>query len=407
MNQARRARILIVEDDPTARMLVKRILGTKGLYDLDVASDGETGLQKAREFHPDLIISDYMMPGMDGMELCRAIKADDAFGNPIFMILTAMNESDRKTQGLEGGADEYISKPPIADDFVPKVNAFLRIKRLQDQLRADKKELELLNARLEQSFLDLVRLVTRLIDIRVPGAHEKGNRSAKVSVWIAQKLLLADDVIRDLELAAHLREVGKIGIPEQVSRKHTFELEPEEWPVFARHPVFAEMTTMEVERLRNVGLILRHQLENVDGTGYPDHLVGDEIPLPSRILRCIAGYEDFRKSIPQSTSHRDAISTLQVEHHGVFDPAILQLLAEYLTTTEDTAWLADKIAVSVVELADGMKLAADLITSSGVKLLPTGAKLTSRMVEHIQNHHANDPIIASVIVWRGSSSEMS
>lgn len=398
--QGRRARLLLVEDDAAARTLLRKILSLRGDYEIEVAADGREALQQARESRPDLIISDYMMPEMDGLELLQAVKADESLGNPIFMMLSAISESERKAQGLDLGADEYLGKPPIPEELVAKVNAFLRIKRLQDQLKEDKAALEALNARLEQSFLDLVRLVSRLIDLHVPGALDRGTRTAQAAAWIAERLAVPLQDRRNLEIAALLREIGKIGLPEGLARKNTFDLEPEEWLVFARHPVLAELSTSDIERLKGPSIILRHQLENFDGTGYPDHLAGDEIPLPSRILRCITGYEDFRASMRTGQPHLEAVATMAETHPGVFDPKVVQIIAEYLTNTENPEWLADKRSVSVDELIEGMTLASDLITSSGIKLLPAGTRLTDRMTERIRRHHETDPIVAGIVVKR-------
>lgn len=396
----RPARILIVEDDPSALTLLKKIINSKREYELDVARNGREGLEKARAFRPDLVISDYVMPEMDGIDLCQALKADSELGNPIFMMLSSISESDRKAQGLSLGADEYLAKPPIAEELLAKVNAFLRIKRLQDQLRRDKEELQRLHAQLEQSFLDLVRLLTRLIDLRVPGAHDRGERHATAAVEIAKRIGLSADEQRDIQIAGLLREIGKIGLPEEIARRNQFELEPEEWLVFAHHPILAEMSTSDISRLHRASLILRHQLENLDGTGHPDHLSGNEIPIGSRILRCVGAYEDYRARTQPSRPHREMVIAMGEEHAGVFDAAVVTALAEYLTVVDDPAWMADNRYLRAEELREGMTLAADLTTSSGLKLLPAGATLTPRMVERIQAHHEADPIVAGIAVLR-------
>lgn len=402
-NPDRPARILIVEDDPGALENTRAIIESAGACKVEDATTGPDALTTAARFFPDIIISERSLKGgIDGLELCKRVKSDEALGGPIFMVLSTEGGADRRAEGLKEGADEFLTKPPDAGELLAKVNAFLRIKRLQDQLREDKRQLQELNRLLDMSFFDLVSLVRHLIDLHVPGSELRGDRVAKAAEWIGKRLSLEAPELQDLHIASALHDIGKVGLAEGLARKGTFDLEPEEWLVAGRHPILADLVVSSVERLKPVGTVLRHQLENFDGTGFPDHLSQHEIPLASRILRCVIGYEEYRESADPARPHRDLVTEMAEAHPGVFDPEIVQLLAEYLATNEDAAWMSDKKVVPVEELAEGMTLSADLVTSSGVKLLPAKSPLTARMIEHILRHHEMDPITAGAVVKKGS-----
>jgi hypothetical protein len=148
-----------------------------------------------------------------------------------------------------------------------------------------------------------------------------------------------------------------------------------------------------VPQLRPVGRLIRHQLENFDGTGLPDRLMGEEIPMASRILRVLAFIEEEREG--GETAVRKALAR---GRGTMFDPRLLPLADEYIAGVEKPGWLEGKQQVPVHRLAEGMVIAADLFTASGIKLLPAGTTLTRSILERILSRHAVDPIVSWVYV---------
>jgi DNA-binding response OmpR family regulator len=125
--------ILVVDDDHYIRVILQKRLSTLG-YDLHIAEDGEAGLAQAKELHPDLIISDWTMPKMDGLELCRRLKDDDQLRYSYFILLTAKDAQDDKIEAIETGADDYLTKPFNDRELIARVRAGLRISRLQKEI---------------------------------------------------------------------------------------------------------------------------------------------------------------------------------------------------------------------------------------------------------------------------------
>ncbi len=151
------ARILIVEDDVFFRRVLQKRLETEG-YSVTVASDGREGMKAIVTWEPDLVLSDWMMPEVDGLELCQSVKTGLKNAAPYFILLTAKGEVSDKLLGLQTGADDYIVKPCDHGELVARVRAGLRIVRLTQQLRTAVGELQIANAELSAARGHLVRL---------------------------------------------------------------------------------------------------------------------------------------------------------------------------------------------------------------------------------------------------------
>jgi phosphoserine phosphatase RsbU/P len=133
--------ILVVDDDPAVQLVLTRLLKRQG-YAVTTASDGEEGLAKARELHPALIICDWMMPKVNGIEVCRQVKADPKLSTTFFILLTSLGSVDDRVKGLDAGADDFISKPIEINELTARVRAGLRLHQLSHDLQTQKQILE-------------------------------------------------------------------------------------------------------------------------------------------------------------------------------------------------------------------------------------------------------------------------
>ncbi|MFN5748062.1 MAG: response regulator, partial [Pseudanabaena sp.] len=133
--------ILIIDDDPTIRLTLQKVLSTQG-YEVAMAKDGEEGLNKAKELHPSLIICDWMMPLMDGLEVCNRIKSNIELSNIYLILLTARDQEGDLVRGLEMGADDFLSKPPRINELRARVRAGLRLYQATQELQRQKQVIE-------------------------------------------------------------------------------------------------------------------------------------------------------------------------------------------------------------------------------------------------------------------------
>jgi len=397
------AKILVVEDDPTTLKIITKILSNQPGFEVIGATNGKEGLLLAKDTNPDIIISDYSMPVMDGFELCAAVKSDKELESTIFILLTAISETDKKVQGFDIGVDDYLVKPYNPSELISKIKAFLKIKFLQDELKAEKANLATLNELLERSMFDLANLLLNLLELHIPEATKRGKRAGEIARWIAEKLELDPQSIKDIEYAALLHEIGKLSIPKDVLMKKSKDLSDKEREMVKQHPVLGQLVLSSAPKMRFPAMIIRHQLENYDGTGFPDRLVEAEIPIGSRILRVIVDFEDLIEEFGGSV--QKTIEFMQKGVRSRYQPQIYQLLTEYTSEIPEKLMVDDKIKITIFDLKEGMVLAHDLYTSAGIKLLPKGANIKEYMIEKIISHNSRDPIVGGVYVLKPQSVE--
>lgn len=389
-------KILIVDDEPFYLTEISRALGINSHYQIFTASDTIHAFKIAEENKPEIILSDYYMPYEDGFSFCKKIKSHAFLFDTMFVILSVASEVETKVKGLEVGADDFITKPFDPDELHSKVKALLRIKSLQETLKTDKQKLEKLNQELDEGLLALINLLNQLIGLRVPNATLRASKALEMVRWVNDRLSLDDDVKKTIEIAIQLREIGKITLPDDIVRKNCHELSEEERLKVMQFPVLGQLLIDKITRLAEVSVAIRHQLENYDGTGYPDKLQSQHIPIASKILRAVNLVE--QESSKPKCNFDNLIEVVKKSRGTVLDPRITQLLEEYLFLTNDPLWLNDKQQISVYELKDGMVLANDLYTGSGIKLLQKGFLITTSTIEKILIHHHNDPIINNIYI---------
>lgn len=390
--------ILLVDDDPAVLEAARCLLQEESGYECITAPDAVTALRLAEEMRPALIISDYSVAGKDAIELCRRVKSSLFLRNTMFMLLTAEQNVNRKVEALGLGADDYVSEPYTENELLSRVHALLRIKSLQDALQQERDELKNINYALEENLGGIINLLTKLISLRIPNASARGDNAAALCRWIGTRLGVEGDGIRALELAARLHEIGKIILSDGMIERYPRHLTAKEWKRFMEFPLLGQMIVQGIPQLESIGLWLRHQLENYDGTGYPDKLMEDEIPLESRILRAVNHVELTMEGNERGAENLD--EALQRTRGTVLDPRVVQLLREYLQTNNEPQWLNGKQQISVFELMEGMTIASDIFTGSGTKLLPKDSKISRGHIERILAQHHFDPIINGIYIYR-------
>ncbi len=385
--------VLLVDDDPTTLAHFRRVLEHEPALRVATATNGREGLTMAKELRPDLIVSDYQMPEMNGFDFCKHVKADPELAGCMFVVLSGFTDVQLKVRGLNLGVDDYITKPIEIAELIARVRASLRLKRLQDQLRGDRDEVQRLHVELERSFDQLLQLLIHLVDQGIPGAAERGHRLADLAMKLAERFEVPAELRTDLMVAARLHEIGQV-----VDAAHhvpgTADL-----PTW-HHAIVAAALMEQVERLKGPAELIRWTSENWDGTGQPDHLVSGQIPLRSRLLR-VAG--DFLLQINGTTNHRsrlpaEAIESLKAHSGTWYDPLAVVHLESVVLDRPREEWESTRVPVAVDQIRIGMVLAMDLTTSGGVKLLAKGATISENMLQVIQRRHAADPIIDSVWV---------
>lgn len=390
-------KILLVDDDEVQLQVIAHSIQSSGNYIVLTCTSPLDAMQVAEKHLPDVILSDYYMPEQDGFTFCRKIKEHPKLRSAMFILLTSATSVDSRVRGLDIGADDYIAKPFHSEELLSRIRAAVRIKNLNNELEEDKRKLSQLNAELEGAFMGVISLLTHLIGHRVPNASMRGERAAAMALWVGERLELNETEMKQLEIAAKLHEIGKVSFPDDLLKKPASQLSEQERIATGHFPVMGQLIFNGIPQLQSVGNIIRSQMENYDGTGYPDKLQKDQIPVQSRILRAINVIE--MESMLNSVTVDHLIAVLARAKGTILDPHVVQLMCEYLQVVENPSWREGKRQVSIYDLKVGMVIAHDLTTGNGTKLLSDKTKISVSNLERILAHHQYDPILNNIYVY--------
>ncbi|MDY6784740.1 MAG: response regulator [Cyanobacteriota bacterium] len=275
------AKILVVDDSILTRSLAVDLLAAQG-YEVLEAENGVNALESVVEIKPDLILLDVMMPQMDGYEVCRRLKQGKHTQQiPVIFITVADNRRSR-LRGMEAGGDDFLAKPIDRLELYARVRNWIRHKRLNEDLSQTEQSLFAIAKALEQRYSSTNDPIERLIDL----AEQFGQ-------WIH----LSESEIQDLVCAACLHDIGTVTIPDAILLKQG-ELTPEEKDLIRQHVLVGETLCKPLRNLRGVLPIVRHHHERWDGSGYPDGLVGDEIPWLAQVFQSIDIYNALTSNRP-------------------------------------------------------------------------------------------------------------
>lgn len=391
-----RPTILLVDDEPFALELLGAVLDRENAYHLVPAATAEEAQRMAELHTPSLAIIDVNLAGESGLDFCLWMRQHAMLRDAMIIMLTGATLTEQKLRGFEAGADEYLTKPFNPPELLSKVRALMRIKGMQDELKKDREELKRVNGALGSTLDAVTALLVSLISLRVPNAAARSEAAAAFARWIGERLEMSPEARRTLDLAAKLHEIGKVIMTDDVLGKSRSAWTEDDKITISRFPLLGQMIVGNVPQLGEVGRVLRHQMENYDGTGNPDHRMREEIPIASRILRIINAVQEERAEGRETLA--EVLECLRRGRGTYFDPHLLVVSEEYLNVIERPSWAVGKLQLSVAQLEEGMVIAADLQTSSGIKLLPADSRLTRGMIERIQARHQVDPIINWVYV---------
>jgi len=323
--------VLVIDDSPEVLKLMHLLL--KDEFDLDFALTGEDGLRLIRDHAPDLVLSDVMLPGMDGHELCRRIKAEEGIKHIPVLLVTARSASEMLAAGMESGADDYIIKPFNAVELRARIRSHLRMRQVEAELALANRNLKMrtddLVERQRTLFISMVKSLVSALEAKDFYTRHHSARVTEFSLKIARHMGFGERELADLELAALLHDVGKIGVPENILNKPG-SLTASEYKAIKDHPVFGESILKPVVELNQIAKVVRCHHEKYDGSGYPDGLKGLEIPLGARIMAVADTYDAITSKRPYrgEESHHYAVKEIIRCSGTQFDPEVIQHFME-------------------------------------------------------------------------------
>jgi len=352
----RKATLLVVDDVPENLLLMSELL--RPHYHLRVASGGEKALQIARRSPPDLVLLDVMMPDMDGYEVCRRLKEDPRTVDTPILFLTAKDQAEDESHGLELGATDYLGKPFEPTVLLARVRSQLRLKAAADQLRARNAELD---REVEQRTHELQAVhdvtILALASLAETRDNETGNHLRRTQNYVRTLALklreqprfaaqLDDQAIELLYKSAPLHDIGKVGIPDHILLKPG-RFEPHEFEVMKQHPRMGHQALLKAEEmlgapvpfLRIAKEIALCHHEKWDGSGYPQGLHGEAIPLSARLMAIADVYDAVisRRVYKPEMPHEKAVAIIREGCGSHFDPAVVEAFLSLEEEFQDIA----------------------------------------------------------------------
>src|ERR1700728_2330359 len=300
--------ILVVDDQEPNRELLDELLTAQGFKVITVP-DGASAFLELTRAEVDLVLMDVMMPNLSGFEICDKIKSNPETCLIPVVLITSLSEKEDRIEGIKAGADDFLTRPVDRTELLARVRSLLRLKQRTDELE-----------RAEAVLFTLARS----IEGKDPYTHGHCERLSEGSTRLGAHLGLAEDEVTALRRAGVVHDIGKIAIPDAILLKPS-KLSEEEWKLIREHPLVGERICAPLKSFRSVLPIIRHHHEKFDGSGYPDGLRGQSIPLTARVLQIVDVYDALTTERPykRAFSSTGALQTMKEEvARGWWDPDI-------------------------------------------------------------------------------------
>ena len=421
--------ILFVDDEDNILNSLKRVFRKEG-YNIFCARSGKEGLNLLQEQHPGIVVSDQQMPEMTGVEFLKRVR--ELAPQTLRILLTGYADIGATIKAVnEGEIYRYISKPWDDDEIrlvIRQATNYLSIKeenkRLTILTEKQNKELKTLNLNLEKkvrertkeilekniqleelykelenNFSDFIRTFIGVLEIYNPSLGNHSKRLAVISRLMAQKLKLDELTVQNIEIAAILHDIGMIGIPGYILDTPFTDLKNAEREIFIQHPVIGEATLSSMKKFERAASIIRSHHENYNGSGFPDHLKEDKIPIESRVISVGDAYDEVRKLGIFKVKHKFQDPNYFIRNNSGkrFDPEIVDVFFEVLNELKIKAYSEKEIPVSM--LREGMVISRDIVTTSGIFIVAKDTILKGAHIEKIKIYKKLSPLKEKIYVY--------
>lgn len=326
--------ILVVDDEPDVREILSQGLRAMG-FACETAGDATEAVAHLSERDFALMLSDIRMPRVTGLQLLQLVREE--YPNLAVIIATASDDRETAVTAMRAGAYDYIVKPFNLEEVGFIVRRALEKRRLALEVQAYQQSLErkvaertqalqTKNEELQRMILNVIQSIAVTLEARDEYTAHHSYRVADLSVQLAAELGMDAQELERVRLAALLHDIGKIGIRESVLHKEG-KLTREEMDHIKTHPIIAEQILRPLRQLEPIILPIKHEHEAYDGSGYPDGIAGEAIPLDSRIIAVVDAYDALTSDRPYRLAlpHEEAIRILKEGAGRIWDPRLVSI----------------------------------------------------------------------------------
>ena len=331
--------ILIVDDDSRGRETLEAVLTGLG-HNLHFSDNGLDALKQASALQPDLILLDVMMPGIDGFEVCRRLRADPLLADVPVVMTTALDDKASRLAGIEAGADDFITKPIDRMEIRARVNTIIRLNRYRKLM---KQQADLLQAHheLQDAYEATLKGWVRALDFRDNETGDHSRRVTLLTVELARLMGINEDELVHVRRSALLHDIGKMAVPDYILHKPG-PLTEAEWDIMRKHPQFAIEMLEPIEYLRPALVIPSNHHERWDGTGYPRAIKGEEIPLAARIFAVVDVWDALSSDRPyrKAWPYEKIVEHMRQQSGTHFDPNVVEIFLQMIMGAHETSQAA-------------------------------------------------------------------
>lgn len=397
------SKILVVDDEVEVVNALKEFL-LEEQFVAETASDGEEALSKVEDFHPHCVLLDVRMPYLNGVEALKMIKLRQPEAEVI--MVTAVANIAMVEECMQNGAFGYITKPVDLDRLLKEIHLALehREKSLDEKKKDIKREAgqEKLESRTHLLNKELFHALRFPLQLTEYFNHEFACHSKNVS-WLCENIAreLKIKPLEPYNLAGLYHDIGKLSFPKGLENRSPSEWTANEKHVFEQFPIYGQELVQFHFRLKGLGSVIKHQCEKFDGTGFPDRLSGDEIPLESRVI-AIANAFDENLTPEQSMQIEfeiengiHALEAVKKKSGTFFDPIAVEALERFVKNYS----IPREETVDLPRLNEGMRVSRDLFTEGGKVVVSKGMILDSALIKKVRDIHRIDPITDSVHIY--------
>ena len=425
MNQS--ATLLLVDDEVNVLKSLMRLLHAHN-YRLLMAASGTEALALMAREPVDLVISDMRMPHMDGAELLAKIRQQ--WPDTMRLLLTGHADMTQTVAAInQGEIYRYIAKPWHDDELLLIVAQALEQQKLKrenarlQQLTAEQNAalreanttleqkvaqrtaelsqlvsfLEMTQQELKTSFRTSLQVLANMLDMRFADWVGHSQRVVDVAEQLARMADVGEEEFEAIRNAAQLHDIGKIALPDALVNKPLLSCSRQERSEVMEHPALGQMVLLPIPELNRAGALIRHIHEHYDGTGFPDRLHSDSIPLGARILAIAVDYDELQMGLilPQAITAEHALLYIRENKGQRYDPDLVSLMVRVVDAEQKRI---REVALGSSQLKPGMKLSRDLFSASRFLLLTRGRVLDEAIIQHIWHFERTEGKAVTVYV---------
>ena len=341
-----------------------------------------------------MVVTDWMLPKMSGLDLCRKIRSEYTDGYVYLIIVSSLDSRQDVVRGLESGVDDYVTKPFDFDELRARIANGARIVQLEHALNQRYKQSQ-------KTYFQTLHMFASLMEVFNEDLGGHCRRVSRLAMSLAQRHGgVPGDQMQTVEAAGLLHDVGMVGMPPGVLFKKKVEMTGDEQRDYRAHPIQGEVILSEVEYLQPIARLVRAHHEQFNGRGFPDGLAGASIPFIARIIAAADTYDHMVHQWHQPLEKIPEL--LQTQRGYQLDPDLVDLLIDLNGRHIQEEASKDFLEVAIEDLTEGMALAQNIRQKNGALLMPAMTELTTYGIEKLKTYRELANISPKISIYKHS-----